>query len=166
MGDTEYIKLKVVGKFDRHIDIWKHCIAIVKQSGVSDLPPLFRTRQQRDPLPSEADHTDGQAQEVLQREGRRPGHLPQISVWRPPHQWRRDPEGPGDGTGWRHRGVPGTDWRLLLLDSLRWQGLREAWNLLRSVYHNFLCTSFEFKHCTNTVLNDRIKVLTLILILE
>ena len=61
--------------------------------------PLFRTGQQRDPLPGEADHPDGQAQEVLQREGRRPRHLPPIPVRRPPHQRRRDTEGPGDGAG-------------------------------------------------------------------
>ena len=33
---------------------------------------------QRDPLPREADHPDGQTQEVLQREGWCPRHLPQV----------------------------------------------------------------------------------------
>merc|ERR1712014_300162 len=66
---------------------------------------------ERDPLPCEADHPDGQAEEVLQREGRSPGHQPQVPVRRSQDQRRRDPEGAGNGTGRCDRGVPGADWR-------------------------------------------------------
>merc|ERR1712107_741338 len=41
-----------------------------------------RAGLERDSLPCEADHPDGQAEEVLQREGRSPSHQPQVPVRR------------------------------------------------------------------------------------
>ena len=38
---------------------------------------------QRNPLQGKADHPDGQTQEVLQREGRRPRHLPPVRIDHP-----------------------------------------------------------------------------------
>ena len=97
-----------------------------------------RTGLERDPLQGQADNPDGQAEEVLQREGRCPGDQPpvsvylfenhsnlvfysvlhivicfraQVPVWRTSDQRRRDPEGPGDGAGRCDRGVPGADRR-------------------------------------------------------
>ena len=40
--------------------------------------PGCRPGFQRDPLQGKADHADGKAQEVLQREGWRPRHLPPV----------------------------------------------------------------------------------------
>merc|ERR1711963_142841 len=41
--------------------------------------------QQRDPLQSEADHSDGQTEEVIRREGWRPYHISQVFV-----RWKKD----------------------------------------------------------------------------
>ena len=67
MSDTEYIKLKV--------HLVKTCFFLIPHSSFS---PGCRPGFQRDPLQGEADDPDGQAQEVLQREGRRPRHLPPV----------------------------------------------------------------------------------------
>ena len=67
MSDTEYIKLKV------HLTIV--CLFHFPHSWFL---PGCRPGLQRNPLQGEADHPDGQAQEVLQREGRRPRHLPPV----------------------------------------------------------------------------------------
>ena len=79
MGDTEYIKLKVVGNF-------KLIFARLLPSELSSAIALCRSRQQRDSLPCEADNADGEIKEVLQREGRGPRHLPPLPLRRPEDQ--------------------------------------------------------------------------------
>merc|ERR1712198_248235 len=72
------------------------------------------TGLQRDPLQGKTDHTDGQAQEVLQRASGRSGQLASVPVRRKADQRRRDSEGPRDGAGRRHRGLPGADGRAVV----------------------------------------------------
>ena len=67
MSDTEYIKLKV--------HLVKTCRFIFPHSSFL---PGCRPGLQRNPLQGEADNPDGQAQEVLQRGGRRPSHPPPV----------------------------------------------------------------------------------------
>ena len=74
MSDTEYIKLKVMHGLNYILHFRKHFVENITVSLCAGCRPGL----QRDPLPREADHPDGQTQEVLQREGWCPRHLPQV----------------------------------------------------------------------------------------
>ena len=65
------------------------------------------------------DDADGQAEEELLGEGRRAGELASVPLRRPPHQRRRDAQAAGNGTGRRHRGLPGADRRRRVGPGLR-----------------------------------------------
>ena len=119
---------------------------------------------QRDPLQSEADHSDGKTQEILQWEGRSPSHQPQVnnfklsnltisslsifyifvqvSFWRKKNQWWRDSKSFGDGTRWCHRGVPRTDRRSQCIRNKRIVSLKTGNNGIFLYYVNFQLVFF------------------------